>query len=110
MVVVAVVGGDAEQRRRVELAEANRVGDVPDLLDAGAMLVAQVIDAGVAVVDFDEPFAQDGGQVLGRDRIAEVRMVEVDEDFAAGADGPALRRPAGCCRSLRRRCGRRAAR
>ena len=87
VVIVAVVGADAEERRCAELAEANRVGDIPDLLDAGALLVAQVVDGVMAVVDFDKPLAKDGGNVFGGDRPAEVGMVEVHEDFAAGAPG-----------------------
>jgi hypothetical protein len=44
--------------------------------------VAKVIDAGVAVVDFEELFLHHFGQLLGRDGPVKVRMIEVSENRA----------------------------
>ena len=50
-------------------------------------LVTQVVDVRVTVVDLEEPLLRDHRQFLGGDRVAEVRMVEVDQDGTSQPPG-----------------------
>ena len=84
MIVVRVVGGNAEQRPGVQLAESDGVGDVPHALDACVRCVAEVPDAGMAVVDLEEILFEHVREILGGDAPAEIGVVQVGQDRLAG--------------------------
>ena len=65
MIVVAVVGRHAQQGRRIKLPDANRIRNVPERLDRYVVLIAWLIHPGVAVIDLEEPFRDNGRQIFG---------------------------------------------
>ena len=85
VVLVAVVGGDAVHWRDFHLGQADRVANVPEPFDAGMIRIAQMFDSRVSVVDFEEPFGGNGGQIFGGDGEAEIWVIQVQQNLAAGA-------------------------
>ncbi len=85
MIVVTIVRGDAEQRRGVQIDQPDRIGQIPQLFDARVVVVARVVDAWMAVVDLEVPLHNDMRNVLGGNRVAKIRMVQVGQNLAAAA-------------------------
>ncbi len=78
VVVVCIVGSGSEERRAFEVSDADGIGEVPDTFNRGVGGVAEVIDGGVCVVEFEDP-GIGIGQLFGVDGIAEVGVIEGDE-------------------------------
>ena len=87
VVVVAVIGPQTEQRRAFEAINPQRIGDVPEQLQAGPRFVPQLIDSGMTVEDLKVALRSNKGEVLRRHRPAEIRMVQMNENLAAAPLG-----------------------
>src|SRR5206468_2653727 len=81
-IAVAIVGADAIEGRGLERDETDGVGDVPDALDADARAVPLMVHDRMPVIDLEETVCDGVGNVLGRDRIAKIRMIEMGQNFA----------------------------
>ena len=80
MIPMRVVGRDAEQWLRVQLGNANGIGDVPDPLVARARFVAEMIDVWVTVIDFKKLLLDHFRQIFRSHPPSVIWVVQVREN------------------------------